>query len=53
MDTDGKSAAVPNGSLESSFMADASGAPRPKDWQKRMKQRQKFWSLSHGFKVHH
>ena len=42
---------VPSGPLESSFMADATGAPRPHDWRERMKLRQRFWSQSHGFKV--
>lgn len=50
---DGKgAAAVPSGPLGSSFMADATGIPRPADWRERMKTRQKFWSQSHGFKVH-
>ena len=49
---DGKgAAAVPSGPLGSSFMADATGVPRPTDWRERMKQRQRFWSQSHGFKA--
>ena len=44
-------AAVLTGPLDSSFMADATGVPRPKDWRERMQMRQKFWSQSHGFKV--